>query len=236
MKFIDNATKNSSKADVVPAAGRRLRLFVVLLFLCAGRLLPSSSAAADTGKNLATEYQLKAAFLYNFMKFVEWPNILSNPQSGNSETKKEPLLVCVLGENNLKDPLNSLSEKTIKDRPVKIEFIDGFEAFKKKHGDASVEDYLEQIQKTIISCHLLFVGASEKERLAEILKLSEKKPILTVSDIGNFAGVGGVIEFVTENNKMRFDINVVSAEAKKLKISSQLLQLARKVYKKENPR
>ncbi|HML75986.1 MAG TPA: YfiR family protein [Anaerohalosphaeraceae bacterium] len=177
MKFIDNATKNSSKADVVSAAGRRLRLFVVLLFLCAGRLLPSSSAAADTGKNLATEYQLKAAFLYNFMKFVEWPNILSNPQSGNSETKKEPLRVCVLGENNLKDPLNSLSEKTIKDRPVKIEFIDSFEELKKKHGDASVEDYLEQIQKTIVSCHLLFVGASEKERLAEILKLSEKKPI-----------------------------------------------------------
>lgn len=236
MKYIDNATKNSSKADDVSAVGRLLRLFLVLFFLSAGRVLLSSSAAADTGKNLTTEYQLKAAFLYNFMKFVEWPNSPSNPQDGNSEAKKEPVVVCVLGEDYLKDPLNSLSDKTIKDRPAKIIFIDSFETVKKKNSDAAVEDYLEEMQKTVASCHLLFVGAAEKERLAEILKLSEKKPILTVSDIGNFAGVGGVIEFVTENNKMRFDINMVSAEAKKLKISSQLLQLARKVYKKENPK
>lgn len=234
MNYIDNATKISSKADDASAAGRLLRLFLVLSFLSACRLFTSSSASAETGKNLRTEYQLKAAFLYNFMKFVEWPDIHSNPQPDNSEMKKEPFLLCVLGENDLKAPLNSLSEKTIKGRPVKIVFVDGFETFKQKHGDAAVEDYLAEIQKPIASCHLLFVGASEKERHGEILKLTEKLPVLSVSDIRSFAVTGGVIEFVTENNKMRFDINLVSAEAKKLKISSQLLQLARKVHKKKN--
>lgn len=231
---IDNAKKNNSNADVVPVVRQRIQLYAVAFFLSAGSLLPSLLADADNDKNLTTAYQLKAAFLYNFMKFVEWPD--NSSRSDNSGQPPKPFVLCVLGEDSLKAPLNSLADKTIKDRPVKVLFIDSFETVKKKNREATVEDYLDQLQKTIVSCHLLFVGAAEKERLAEILKLSEKKPILTVSDISNFASLGGVIEFVTENNKMRFDINLISAEAKTLKISSQLLQLARKVYKKETAR
>ncbi|MBN2513725.1 MAG: YfiR family protein [Sedimentisphaerales bacterium] len=209
----------------------------MLTFIFHGSLFKLSAAAAENEDNkINAEYKLKAAFIYNFMKFVEWPDFHSDSQSNKSEKNKETVVLGVLGENHLKDHLNSLSEKTIKDRPVKIVIVDTFEAYKKKNSKAAVKDYYTEIQKIMSSCHLLFVGASEKERVAEILKLTEKMPVLTVSDISHFAEAGGVIEFVTEKNKIQFNINTVSAEAKKLKISSQLLQLARKVYKKEIPK
>jgi len=224
----------SCRADILSAATRGFWLLVILLFT--GGMFNPSSEAAEADKEINTEYQLKAAFIYNFMKFVEWPESISNPEKNISEKKKEPVVLGVLGENYLKEYLNSLSGKTIKDRPIKIVIIEGFDAYKKKNSDAVVKNYLAENRKSIEACHLLLISPSEKEQLAEILKFTEKLPILTVSDISHFAGAGGVIEFVTENNKIRFDVNTVSAEAKKLKISSQLLQLARKVYKKENPK
>ena len=88
----------------------------------------------------------------------------------------------------------------------------------------------EQIE-SIKQCHLLFICASEAKNLKEILKLIKDKNILTVGETGDFLTEGGIINFVVDDKKVRFEINLEASDKAKLKISSQLLQLAKKVTK-----
>ncbi|MEN6307530.1 MAG: YfiR family protein [Anaerohalosphaeraceae bacterium] len=208
--------------------------FVVLICIVLANITQflSSAAIAATDADIAsTGYQLKVTFLYNFMKFMDWPD--PNSVSNTDAKDKDPVVLGVLGDNYLKKNMQYLTGKTIKNRPLKAITIEGYNAYKQEKNNATVMDYLTEHQNILKSCHLLFISASEKDRLAEILKFTEKNPILTVSDIRDFVEAGGVIGFVTENNRIRFDINTVSAETKRLKISSQLLQLARKIFKKQ---
>lgn len=146
------------------------------------------------------EYQMKAAFLYNFAKFVEWPARGSGDRDGQ-------IRVCILG----KDPFGPVLEgviqgKTVNNRSLAVRRI----------------AYLEGAT----SCHLLFIGSSEKNRLEDIVEALKGTNVLTVSEIDRFAHRGGMINFLMENKKVRFEINVDAAALAGLKISSKLLQLA----------
>ena len=221
--------------------GRTAMILVVwLLAICSGvmavnmpmRIVLPELALADSDEAANLEYQLKAAFLYNFMKFIEWPDTSSSADADEA-AKKEPVVLAVLGEDLFGRYLNDLTKKVIKDRPIRIIRMEGFEQYKKARPKATLEEYFREQQKTIESCRLLFVSRSEEKWMNEILAFTEKMRVITVSDTADFALKGGLIEFVMEGNKIRFDINVLSAEQKGLKVSSQLLQLARKVYKKQ---
>jgi hypothetical protein len=180
----------------------------------------------DLAEAGSVEYQLKAAFLYNFMKFIEWP------EAGDKEAQKtNPITLCVVGTDFFGRHLDDLTKKVVKERPIRIVRLDGFEEYQKTHPQATQEQYFQEQKKAIEGCHLLFVSQSEEKLMSEWVTLTGEIQILTVSDISGFAEKGGVIEFVMEENKIRFDVNVVSAERKGLKISSQLLQLARKIKK-----
>jgi hypothetical protein len=214
-----------------------LILAVWLLASCSGAMaanMPMYIALpelvlAESGEAGSLEYQLKAAFLYNFMKFIEF----SDPSSdADAAAKKEPIILAVLGEDLFGKHLDDLTKKVIKDRPIRIIRIEGFEQYKSAHPKATQEEYFREQQKAIESCRLLFVSRSEEKWMSEILAFTGKMRIIMASDTANFASKGGLIEFVMEENKIRFDINVVSAEQKGLKVSSQLLQLARNVIKK----
>jgi hypothetical protein len=187
---------------------------------------------AESGEAGSLEYQLKAAFLYNFMKFIEFSDSSSSTDA-DAAAKKEPIILAILGEDLFGKHLDDLTKKVIKDRPIRIIRIEGFEQYKSAHPKATQEEYFREQQKAIESCRLLFVSRSEEKWMSEILAFTEKMRIITASDTANFASKGGLIEFVMEENKIRFDINVVSAEQKGLKVSSQLLQLARNVIKKQ---
>lgn len=229
MKCGDIIEAMHKKNRVVSGVGRFVVVFYVLL-----ATFPSTAAgAASDSEGVSTEYQMKVAFLYNFMKFVDWPDPNSVSNSDTQQKLKEPVILGVMGDNYFGNNLNDLAGKTIKGRPLKMVIIEGYDTYKQAKDDATLMDYLAEHQKVIQSCHLLFISASEKDRFAEILKYTEKQPILTVSDIHCFVEAGGVIGFVMENNRIRFDINTVSAEIKRMKISSQLLQLARKIFKKQ---
>ena len=188
-------------------------------------------ALADSDEVANLEYQVKAVFLYNFMKFIEWPDT-SSSGGADEAAKKEPIVLAVLGEDLFGRHLNDLAKQTIKDRPIRVIRIEGFEQYKKARPKATLEEYFREQQKTIESCRLLFVSRSEEKWMNEILAFTEKMRIITVSDMADFALKGGLIEFVIEENKIRFDINILSAKQKGLKVSSQLLQLARKVHEK----
>jgi len=149
------------------------------------------------------EYEVKAAFLYHFAQFVEWPE----------ETFKDAnnlLTYCTIGNDPFHGSLDaSLSGKTI-----------GARSFRVVH--------VKQPQE-IQGCQVLFIGAGEKKLLPEILAKAKPSSILTVGESEHFAEDGGMIGFVLDENKIRFEINLEAAQKAKLKISSRLLALAKSV-------
>lgn len=157
----------------------------------------------------ATEYQLKAALLYNFAKFVEWPaKRFPNSQS--------PLHLCVLGEDPFRDDL---------ERTIKNETVGGRTVAIRRFGKIPDREL----------CHILFISASEKERLGGILASLKQSTVLTVADVEGFTQLGGIIEFIIEERKIRFEINIDAADQAGLRISSKLLKLARIVREGAKP-
>jgi hypothetical protein len=150
-----------------------------------------------------SEYQVKAAFLYNFVKFVEWP-------PGMAGSSQEPIVIGVLGH----DPFGLVLDQTfggkrLADRKFEV----------RRYGA------VEELQL----CHLLFISSAEQPGWDRVLKVLQGTAVMTVSDGRGFVKSGGIIELLLEDNKIRFDVNLNVAKRSGLKISAQLLQLARKV-------
>lgn len=150
-----------------------------------------------------SEYEVKAAFLFNFLKFIEWPTDHLT-QAGS------PILIGILGEDPFDDALDQVVRgKAIDGRPVLIKRAKTVEPLR--------------------SCHIVFVSRSERKRLSQITSELSDAGVVTVSDTEEFLERGGIINFVIENNRVRFDINKRIADRAGLKISSKLLVLAKSV-------
>lgn len=148
----------------------------------------------------ATDAEVKAAFLCSFAEFVEWPSL------GPDET----VTIGILG----KDPFGPLLEDTVKNRALQNRKL-------LVRRVSTVDEALR--------CQIVYVSASESPKLDSVLQVLGKASILTVSDIDAFAERGGVIGFTVEEKRVRFHVNVGSAEQARLQISSRLLKLARLV-------
>jgi len=148
----------------------------------------------------ASEYQVKAVFLFNFAQFVEWPTVATpDPQL--------PVIIGILGE----DPLGTFLDETVRGERL------GLRPFEiRRYRDLT----------DIKACNILFISRSENERVTDILAALGKRPILTVSDGDDFAKRGGMIEFVTDKNRIRLRINLEAAQAANVTISSKLLRVA----------
>ena len=150
------------------------------------------------------EYEVKAAFLFNFAKFVEWP------QSAFADANS-PLIIGVLGDDPFGDVLErTVAGKLVQGRPLRV-----------------------QRWKRLVEmryCHILFVSPSERGELPEILERFQAAAVLTVSEEDGFDELGGMIHFLLQENKVRFAINNRAAKAAGLKISSRLLMLAVSVW------
>jgi uncharacterized protein YfkK (UPF0435 family) len=168
----------------------RLVLLFVTIITCTA-LLPSVSA-----KN-STEYKVKAAFIYNFLKFTTWPE---SAASGS-------INICVMGDNPFGETLLPLEKKKIKGRAIRVTNISN--------------------TSKINNCTVAFVSDSEEDRLDDIIKSVQKKPILTVSDISHFAQEGGVIGFYERDGKIKFAINTANASKSGLVLSAKLLELSK---------
>jgi hypothetical protein len=149
----------------------------------------------------AGEYELKAAFLYNFTKFVEWP-----PAAFTDGAFR----VCVLGEDPFGKSLKDLTGQEAAGRKLQVLVF--------KEAIARPED-----------CHILFVSRSERGRMPAILSGVRDSPVLTVADTEGFLDDGGIVNFLLEGSKIRFEINQEAAGRAGIKISSKLLQLAKRL-------
>jgi hypothetical protein len=148
----------------------------------------------------ASAVTLKAAFLYNFAKFTEWPE--------TALPAGQRLSLCVVGDAAVADAL----EHTIKGRAH-----DGHEL-------------TVQVMKTdgpLRSCHLLYVDGRDAAKFSEVLDVVKTAPVFTVADHGDFTGKGGIAQLILESDRMRFAINVSAAERARLHLSSKLLSLAK---------
>ncbi len=144
------------------------------------------------------EYQVKAAFLFNFAKFVEWP-----PSA--FPDMNTPFVIGVLGS----DPFGSYLDETVRGERVNSRPL-------------VVQRYREASE--IKQCHVLFISRSESHRLDQIVSSLKYRKILTVTDAGGSGGV--IVHFINEGNKIRFRIDVAAAKTADLTISSKLLRLA----------
>ncbi len=178
---------------------KRLAAFgaIVLIGICGQFARPGASSAVSAE---TTEFQVKAAFVYNFVKFVQWPRE-SFPAAGDV-----PISICVLGHDPLGETLESLKGLTAYGRNLSVRRIAG--------------------PGEVDRCQVLYLCRSEREAMVNILK-GIKAGVLTIGDMKSFAAAGGVINFVIADNRVSFEINVDAAEKAKLKISSQLLKLAK---------
>ena len=150
-----------------------------------------------------TEYEVKAAFLYNFARFVEWPRDVVPPDGASFR-------IAILGEDPFGPALESaLSGKRVLEHPLEVTRV-------KRAEDA-------------LAAHIVFVSASEAPRLERVLRVLGGHSVLTVGDTDEFARRGGIIGFRTDERRVRFEINPDEAARARLKLSSHLLRLARVV-------
>ena len=153
-----------------------------------------------------TEYQVKAAYLYNFAKFVEWPEgMFAGPAA--------PIVFGILGEDPFGDALEAAKDRTIKGRKLQIRRF------------ASLND--------TTMCHILFISRSEKKNLAAILQKFGEAPMLLVGDMEEFAQRGGMINLALQNESVTLEINVDALNRAGIKVNSRLLNVARIVREKK---
>ena len=169
-------------------------LLLVLALWMAG---PAITHAAEARPG---EYELKAAFIFNFSQFVEWP---TNAFSSESD----PMIIGVVGS----DPFGPILDRIVQDEKVRGRTL-------------VVERYARPNE--IKRCHILFVSKSLAAQWPEILRAVIDQPILTVSDMDRFSNRGGMIHLVTEKNLVRMRVNPEIARRARLTISSKLLRLA----------
>ena len=152
------------------------------------------------GKTASNEGLIKAAFVFNFIKFIDWP-------SSAFEAPNTPIKLCIWGNSPVVAAIGSLNDKKAKNRIINI--------------------LRPQEIRDIAQCHVLFVASASQSKLKDLLGATDGKAILTVSDVQNFAQRGGVISLFVSGGKMRFAINRDAASRSELRISSQLLKLGK---------
>ncbi len=175
---------------------------VCALLLALACLGPARTGwAQETGASeIYPEYQVKAAFLFNFARFVEWP-------PGAFSDATSPITLCVFG----KDPFEGALEDTLRGRTV------GGRALVTRHVGPDAD---------MAGCHALFVPASEDARLPALLERLAGQPVLIVGETEHFGRLGGIVRFTLEDNRVRFIVNAASAKRAGLSINAKLLSIA----------
>jgi hypothetical protein len=187
--------------------------FILIVLAAAGA---SNDRAGDIQYN---EHQLKAAYLYNFIKCIDWPE--DKPAEPNKIT------IGILGEDKFGDSFDAVSNKPVNDKTLIIKRFGNFDdlcknADGKTKNPCADEDMLKK-------CHLLFVCKSEKPNFEQIINAVSGIGVLTVGECDGFIEAGGIINFIPSDNKLTFEVNVTAAKQARIKINSRVLRLAKRV-------
>ncbi len=175
------------------------------MFIAVTAVLPLCVLDLEAQTPKPTEYEVKAAYLYNFGRFVEWPSRAGAPQAHSFD-------ICLVGQDRFGAALkNILADETIAGKSVAVKRL--------------------QTAQDATTCEILFISASEENQLKHILTVLNGSSVLTVSDMPEFSRRGGMVQFIVDGSRVRFEINLASAEHAGLTLSSELLKLAVNVRK-----
>lgn len=173
------------------------------LFIMSILFITTSAPIVCAQDSKPSEYQVKAAFILNFAKFVEWP---PSAFINSSHTMN----LCIVGEDPFGAALDAIRGETIGDKQIAIKYLSATQPLK--------------------GCQIVFVSRSEKNQLSYIVKALKGSSILSIGDTEGFAQQKVIINFYLEQNKVKFEVNEDAARSVGLKISSKLLKLAKMVY------
>jgi hypothetical protein len=155
-----------------------------------------------------TDYDVKAVYLYNFGRFVEWPSSVT--------AKSDVFNVCILGQDPFGPALDAiLAGETISGKNISAKRI--------------------STPQEAVNCQILFMSAAEENQLNSIIEALDKGAVLTVSDMPRFSRRGGMIQFVVEGKKVRFEVNLTAVQRAGLTLSSELLKVATAVRRNSSP-
>jgi hypothetical protein len=203
----------------------KIRLYILLLTSFCLVLVTAPRVHADSEQS--QEYKVKSAFLYNFIKFVDWPK-----EKGIDVNV--PIIIGIIGSKDFVKAFEPIKDKKVKDRNVSIKYFADYEKLKKSsYTDDSQWDKKMQALKV---CHVLMFCSRDSvsiQNSKQIVKALEGLPILTVGEAEHFLESGGVINFLMEDKKVSFEVNAAAAKKNKLKISSKLLRLAKRVIEEK---
>ena len=173
-------------------------IFISLFFITSFEPLQAASVSNTENKN-----KLQAVYMYNFLKFVRWPD-------HNSHSRNNVFEICIIGKHPFGLLLDSWKTKKIDNKKIHIQYF--------------------VTSENISQCHMAFIGQTDNGSYLNTLKNLEGKGILTVGENKKFAQQGGMIGFVMKRNRVRFNINRTIAQKQGLKIHSKLLELALTIY------
>lgn len=180
----------------------RTAKIAALCLLVAANALRLPEGRCQTGG--LSEYEIKAAFLLNFAKFVQWPD-------NAFESRQSPLLLCIFGDDPFGPALDEVvRDKAIDNHPLIV------------HRTKNLEG--------VRTCQVVFIASADKKRISDVLVRLKGSSALAVGDGPDFAGMGGAIQFYMDKNRVRFCINVDALQRARLIVSSKLLALARIVH------
>ncbi|WP_421842607.1 YfiR family protein [Marinobacter algicola] len=158
---------------------------------------------ASAHASIRSEYEVKAAFLYNFTRFITW---------SNGATASEPLDVCIYGDDPFGNLLDPMQGRKSQGRELQLRY--------------------PNVLADIAGCDVLYIGQSQSRTLEELLEMAQSQEgILTVSDLPDFIRKGGIVGYVKQGNVIRFEISLKAAMEAGLTINSRLLELAVRVLR-----
>jgi len=182
----------------------RSRMALVVFLGGLSWLAVSSFAAQDPKAAVYPEYQVKAAYLTDLGRYVEKWSARANPSAD------EPFGLCVLGQ----DPFGIALDDAVKGEKI---------------GGSPLEVKRISRPQDALGCRILFIGAMEESQLSAVIAVLGTAPVLTVADLPDFVKHGGMVQFVLDGNHVHFEINLAAAQRAGLKLSSELLKVARAV-------
>jgi hypothetical protein len=163
----------------------------------AALVLVAAASPQAHARSELTEAQAKAAFLYNCVLFVQWPPDASGPD----------LVVAIMGDADVASVAAAIEGRHVNGRVVRVRTV-------QPHDD-------------LRGVHILFIGAASESAVDQVLMRLRDAPVLTVGDSADFTTKGGVVRLYTDEQRLRFEINMTQVEQKRLKISAKMLGLAR---------
>ena len=171
----------------------KITLFRIITFILI--LLAAEVSRADS----ASEHELKAAYLYHIINFVNWPDN-DFPKEG------QKIEVCFIANDDFKQILKTIEKKPVRDRLIRVRQLSG--------------------EVLPSSCNMLFVHKVQITNLQDLLVEANKHNILTIGDSPRFAEMGGMIGFVVDQDRIRLEVNLITIKDTKLKVSAKLLEIA----------